>query len=587
MSNRQIGESQLDYLWTHFGNFKVKSGSGDNTLLTESAIMDLICKAKVSGIVKLVYREHPHKKDTMQLIGQDIHGSTITLVEVPKEVHVAEFTTRTVTGRDKKQGCPLELGAEVLSLVLTNGKEFLVDLVKLVQSNVSGFETETIRTDYENGVIIANLKIDRSNNNEALVKLNVTKNGVYAQLRLAENKYGIELVKESDGLAARIPFNGDYLRFVSTTSDEYALLSEKDPTTVYFLTDLPYIYLNGVRYGANIKPGDNPIISLEYDEQKMTLTYKTLEGSSINIVLGPADETKPGMMSIETYVDIQNLKKAVGDIDNVAGYVDEHIENAVNEAGFKLEYGKEENGKKPLNLINKNGEIISTVLVDVENYLQFVECRIATEQDIQDSHGQVKAGEQILILTLVSGDRVFVSLNNLVDIYTGGETHSIKTSVDSGIITSDLKICSEDKLLTIAKDGLRAQVQLVREANKLLFYGREQNEECKIAEIKLADALYGFIFVEKVTPEIYQKFPPKFVDGKPWDDRTNDIKWEDSYIILYFNQDSEYTIDQYAYYSWINVIPILKTIRLSPDPNNTLEKDKHGYLFNAVKWIEV
>lgn len=588
---RQYGESQLDYLWTHFGNYQVSTDasgtSSDNIILTESAILDLINDNTSAGIVSLTYRKHPTKEDIMQLIGTAANGSTLSIVEIPAEVHVKTFTTRAVTQKDINNGCTIAAGTIVLSLTLTNGTEFLVDINGILKQfnkmSISGMETASIHTDVNKGLIVSNLKIDKPNDLNSLVKLKVTNNGVYAALYLSKTNYGIELVKEEDGLAVRIPFNGSYLRFVSTTSDEYALISEKDPTTIYFLTDLPYIYLNGVRYGANIDSGESSIISIDYDVNNMILTYKTTNGDTISISLGPANETTPGMMSVETYIDIQNLKNIVGNVSNVEDYVQEQV----NQAGFSLQYGEESNDTKPLNLINGNGDIISSVDIDIENYLQFAENKIADVTDVEESKNTVTEGHQILILTLTSGDKVYVDLNALVDIYSGTQTNSITTSVTSGVISADLNISPDDQMLSIESDGLHSYLQLVREQGKLIFYGKTQNEEDKITEINLPDALVKYTLLNEATEDDFQQYPPSKVNGEDYDQYSNPIIFGDPYLVLTFGQDSNYTIDSYSYNDWISIATLVTVgIRLSTNEGNTLTKDENGYLFNAMNWIE-
>jgi hypothetical protein len=89
------------------------------------------------------------------------------------------------------------------------------------------------------------------------------------------------------------------------TLSQYQALETKDPSTLYFITDKPYIYLGGTRYGVDMSPGEVPIVSLVYDADHMLLSYKKADGSDIQqIHMGPADENTPGMMSTETYIEL-------------------------------------------------------------------------------------------------------------------------------------------------------------------------------------------------------------------------------------------------------------------------------------------
>lgn len=99
-------------------------------------------------------------------------------------------------------------------------------------------------------------------------------------------------------------------------------ITVKDPGTLYFITDIPYIYLGTTRYGVNISPGDAPIVSLTYDPTTTILTYKKSdESDNRNITLGIATASVNGMMSKESYSDLQELKNALDGIVNVKDYV--------------------------------------------------------------------------------------------------------------------------------------------------------------------------------------------------------------------------------------------------------------------------
>nr|DAP08538.1 MAG TPA: hypothetical protein [Bacteriophage sp.] len=74
----------------------------------------------------------------------------------------------------------------------------------------------------------------------------------------------------------------------------------KDSGTLYFISDVPYIFLGSRRYGVNMEPGDAPIVSLVYDPETMTLAYKRSDESDIRLIsLGPASGITNGMMSKE------------------------------------------------------------------------------------------------------------------------------------------------------------------------------------------------------------------------------------------------------------------------------------------------
>lgn len=592
MSNdiqRPHGMSQLDYLWVNFGGYKVSNEASsipqEDVILTEQALTDLIQKSTSGGITALTFREHPTKTDTMELIGTSINGSVLTVVEMPKEVHVQSFSHRTVTQTDIDNGAPYPINSEVLSIVLTNGTEYLVSLEEL-NLVIRGGDTDTISTNVTNGVVNSHLKIDAGNNSISVVEIKSNSNGIYSNLKISQKSTGLELTKEEDGLSGRIPLGttGYSIKFDQMTLSQYQALGTKDPSTLYFITDKPYIYLGGTRYGVDMNPGEVPIVSLVYDADHMLLSYKKADGSDIQqIHMGPADENTPGMMSTETYIELQELKKALDGIVNVKEYIAEEV----SKAAFSIEFGDESNGTKPLNLKNGKGDIISSVNIDVESYLEFGVSKIADAQDVEDSGGTVQEGHQILVLTLTSGNKIYIDLNQLVDVYTGLNTKSITLSVSNNQISADLNISKDDQILYIYDDGVRAHFQIVRQPGKILFYGKTQTDTDKLAEIQLADTVITTAFIEKATEETYTKYPPRYIDSKPYDQLTNPIVLGTPYFIIVFGSDTGDSSTSYQYNDYISINPILNTLVLSPNEGNIITRDENGYLYGSINWIEV
>ena len=592
MSNdiqRPHGMSQLDYLWVNFGGYKISNEASsipqEDVILTEQALTDLIQKSTSGGITALTFREHPTKTDTMELIGTSINGSVLTVVEMPKEVHVQSFSHRTVTQTDIDNGAPYPINSEVLSIVLTNGTEYLVSLEEL-NLVIRGGDTDTISTNVTNGVVNSHLKIDAGNNSISVVEIKSNSNGIYSNLKISQKSTGLELTKEEDGLSGSIPLGttGYSIKFDQMTLSQYQALETKDPSTLYFITDKPYIYLGGTRYGVDMSPGEVPIVSLVYDADHMLLSYKKADGSDIQqIHMGPANEDTPGMMSTETYIELQELKKALDGIVNVKEYIAEEV----SKAAFSIEFGDESNGTKPLNLKNGKGDIISSVNIDVESYLEFGVSKIADAQDVEDSGGAVQEGHQILVLTLTSGNKIYVDLNQLVDVYTGLNTKSITLSVSNNQISADLNISEDDQILYIYDDGVRAHFQIVRQPGKILFYGKTQTDTDKLAEIQLADTVITTAFIEKATEETYTKYPPRYIDSKPYDQLTNPIVLGTPYFIIVFGSDTGDSSTSYQYNDYISINPILNTLVLSPNEGNIITRDENGYLYGSINWIEV
>lgn len=88
----------------------------------------------------------------------------------------------------------------------------------------------------------------------------------------------------------------------------YNGLETKNPNTVYFITDKPYIYYNNVRYGLDSSADINAVSSITLGTDNKTLTISYLNGSkSSTIVLAEATQDKAGLMSAADKTKLDNL----------------------------------------------------------------------------------------------------------------------------------------------------------------------------------------------------------------------------------------------------------------------------------------
>ncbi len=252
MSNRPSGMSQLDYLWINYGNYRVSETPSttpqDDVILTEKALTNFINTAP--GISSLQLRDDPADQSMYELVGYSNTGSVLTSVQIPKSVNIESFTYRTITQEDIEQGSPYPLGTQVLSLILNTGEEFVVDLRNII---LSAIDSDTIETNIIDNIIQASVKIDSSNNYLSPVQLKTTRNGIYAEIKLSSTtNSGVQIIREGDQLAGRIPIGntGKYLKIDSISYEQYQLLQEPEPSTLYIITNQPYIYFNGNRYGS-------------------------------------------------------------------------------------------------------------------------------------------------------------------------------------------------------------------------------------------------------------------------------------------------------------------------------------------------
>lgn len=591
---RPQGMSQLDYLWLNFGGRRIENEASttpqEDVLLTEKALTELIQKSTKGGITSLLFDDDPLDSTMTRLTGQTLDGSIITVVKMPKEVHVVSFVGRKATQVDVDNGFKFPVGSKVLAITLSNGEELLVSLDEL-NLVISGGETDTIINEVgSTGVVSSNLKLDKGNNTLSVVKLKTSNTGLYATLDLSQKSSGIVLSKEQDGLFAQIPLGttGYNIKFQNLTLSEYLNIPIKDSGTLYFISDVPYIFLGSRRYGVNMEPGDAPIVSLVYDPETMTLAYKRSDESDIRLIsLGPASDIANGMMSKEQYIELRTLKTALDGIVNVKDYVG----TQVSKAAIKLEWGETVGTTRKLLLKNALNDILSTVDVDTENYLSFATNKVAEAEDVQAAAAQgvtITEGQQILILTLTSGDKVYVSLQDLVDVYTGKNTKSINVSISkSNEISADLNISSEDKMLYVYKDGLGSNLKIVRKPGKVVIYGKTQTEEDKLGEFIVGDPLTQSIFVKSFTADTYKSYPPRRVDGKEYDQLTNPLIVGEPYLIMSFSLDTGDPSTSFVYNDYLSLQPMINSFTLSPEKGNMLERDENGYLYCSLKWIDV
>jgi hypothetical protein len=60
---------------------------------------------------------------------------------------------------------------------------------------------------------------------------------------------------------------------------------------------------------------------LDYNEDTMTICYTVSDGNERSITLGPASDSKNGMLSKSDYATLQGLKRALDGIISVKDYV--------------------------------------------------------------------------------------------------------------------------------------------------------------------------------------------------------------------------------------------------------------------------
>lgn len=319
---RDKNMSQLDYLWTYFGNYKVSeqvSGNpSDENILTEKALIDFLNASVLSNkVVSTILYRPSSTKGIMEIVGIDAQGTEITSVEIPEEVHVSNFEVRLITQNDIDKGITIPLDTKVLSLTLNNESEFIVSLEDL-NLKILGYESDTILTDVINNTVKADLKINEGNNTVSVVKLRKNNNGVYGDLEISPKDTGVSVVKQINGLEVSIPLKNttESLKFMQLTLDQYLGLNTKDLGTVYFITDKPYIYLSNVKYGFNVDQDKHIITGLQFDSEQNGLIVSYLDQEDVLVPISIVSESSVGLMTPELYQALQTCVEHNTSIDN-------------------------------------------------------------------------------------------------------------------------------------------------------------------------------------------------------------------------------------------------------------------------------
>lgn len=588
---RPKGMSQVDWLWLNYKHFNVQNEASeipsDRIILTEQAITNLIQKATSGGITSLRFEENPDDPTEMRLMGQAINGEVLTIVRMPKEEHIVSFASRKVTQTDIDNGSSYKAGTDVLAITTNLGNVHLVSLGDL-NLQISGGETDTVYTEVLNGVVFANVRIDSNNNSVSPVELKTGRQGIYANLKLSDESTGVKLEIDENGLKASLPVqgSGSAIKFSQMTLDEYLVITPV-ADTVYFITDKPFIYFNGVRYGVDILPGDYPIVSLIYDEDCMRLYYKKADGSDIQpLELGAVSAERNGMMTKEQFTEFQRLLNAIGDIQSVKDYTDEKVKSAA----FSLVKGEELNKQIPLYLKDGLGNTLSTVYLDVEDYLSFAEQRAATAADVTEAAKKgvtLKLGDAVLILTLTSGDIVYVNLSTLVDVYQGVKTNTIEITIKDYNISAEVIVPEAEKILYKSLNGLAARIAIKQKQNTISIYGKTDTDEDKLGEFTLNDQLLSYRVLRGFNEQMLNEFPPAQIDGADYDIVTNPTHFGYTYIVLTMGIDTGDSSTSYSYNYYLDITSFLDEIVVSNDEDNILTKGSDGHLYATIPWNDV
>lgn len=199
------------------------------------------------------------------------------------------------------------------------------------------------------------------------------------------------------------------------TLSEYQALGSKDSNTLYFIKGTSIVYRGAAPYGSSIKT----VTALPAAEDALAeLQYFVTDGADAGIyVLNAAKDGFTRTTVSQKYVD-----------DAVAG--------TINGVSHDAETGD-------ITFTRNNAEPV-VFNIPKDNFL---------------SAASFKKTTNILTLELTNGTKVDVSLKDLMNVYSGGETDTAAVAVDEdGEITVNVNVSeSAGNALTVKEDGLHVE----------------------------------------------------------------------------------------------------------------------------------
>lgn len=345
-NKRPSGVSQLDSLWLALGGYQTSNQSEgqskENILVTEQKLTETINEVTGGCISTLQFNE-----ETSQLIGTTSDGQQISIVNLPKEVHIVDFKVRNITQEDIDKGCTYDLDTQVLSIKTSDNQEYVLSVEEL-NVEILGSESDTISTRVVNGVVNSQLKINNGNNQLSAVELKTSADGIYADIRIGETD-GIKIEKSDSGLTAKIPMSNDFVKFELITWSDYSILENKAQNTVYFLSDKPYIYLNGVKYGTDPDSLEELKNKVEYNSNQVSYIYSL----------------RQDVYSIQNYT-IPSMRTQLDNYTNEINTLTEQVNTCTEQVGTcttKVEEMTEQ--------VNSNTDFINTISPSFLNQLAY------------------------------------------------------------------------------------------------------------------------------------------------------------------------------------------------------------------------
>lgn len=261
---RRPGQSQLDYLWTNYGGYSVSSVLEENSIPTTELLQKLVNNLKQESLNSI-------KVVGDRLVGTNSDGEILFTIDIDDITttgkSLTNFGKRYITNVDVENGCELPEESPVYFIRFSDNTELIAPI-----DQYCGIETNSVVVTIDSNQIYANVKI---NNQDSIVTLNETAQGLQADLKVSSDEDSIQLTKELEGLKAKILLDnaGRVLKFKLMSLDEYQNLPIKDTTTVYFLRNKKYFYFGEYLIGEGASNLDDYYTKQEIDDNIATKQY--------------------------------------------------------------------------------------------------------------------------------------------------------------------------------------------------------------------------------------------------------------------------------------------------------------------------
>lgn len=248
---RVLGQSQLDYLWTNFGNLKVTNNLSETPsnekIPTEEAVLQYLRMelAKANTDIEI---ESEIVNNIVTIRFKDRHGNLLDYINFQEGSKITKFDKFISTQNDVDKGYVSRPNILCLTIEDSFGQRFFLELSEI---NHSGSESDTIIVSVVGTKIGAELKIDNPIVNKT-VELRATNHGLRGDI-VIDPESTIILSKGQNGLSASYKWSGEQfdIKFKALTSNEYYLIKYPDEGTLYFITDLPCIFFRRQRYASS------------------------------------------------------------------------------------------------------------------------------------------------------------------------------------------------------------------------------------------------------------------------------------------------------------------------------------------------